>query len=160
MSDVISEDSIMNIVRSDNVKIIIVGALVDLSMKNGWVKKNEFIPIDFTQARPIMDMVDRYGKDRFRFDSKLIDANNNVREITLRGNIETTDNSGERSRGDLVIPGITEVEAEIDGLGLTAFNVRLVTHVTIGCQVIGDNYANGDFLKKNVTDYSPEDRYR
>lgn len=158
MDKVISDTYIINNLRNHKVKLIIVGALIDLKMQNGWVKQDEFVSIEFGEATEAMNNIIGYGENSFEFNSKLIDANNDVREVTICGranNFETN-----YSSPDIKLPNITDIGASVSGHGLTCFNVRLVTHVSIGCQVIGMDYANGDFLRKNVSDYSPVNQYR
>lgn len=158
MDEVISDTYLINNLRNHKVKLIIVGALIDLKMQNGWVKQDEFVPIDFNEATKTMESVLGYGEDVFEFTSKLIDANNEVRAVTICG--KANNFSTNYSSPDIKLPNVTDIVASVSGSGLTCFNVRLVTHVSIGCQVIGMNYANGDFLKRNVSDYSSENNYR
>lgn len=158
MSDVISESSIISSLRDHNVKLIIVGALIDLKMQNGWVKQDEFVSIEYNESVSVLESLRCCGDNDFEFTSKLVDANNDVREVTVRGRANSY--AANYGSPDIKLPNITDISASVSGCGLTCSNVRLVTHVSIGCQVIGVDYANGDFLKKNVRDFSMPNMYR
>lgn len=151
MDNVITFNSAMSRVSTNGFKLIIVGVLVDLHMKNGWDKRNEFVPINYDQAQEFMQMLEKKRGGEFRFESKLIDANNQVKKVEINVYALYYGNSG-ISKDSTQLPDQLEIRCGIEDGSIGCSNARFMCHLSAGCQVLGNDYANGDFLIKNVMD--------
>lgn len=137
------------------IKLVATGLLVDLELHNGWVKRDQFVPIPIEIGKKLFEEDDRFHftKERHLMESmrlQFVGPTNNV--ITIKCRLESTVKVPGFAEKSITIPSDMTVEvSEISDHDMLVNNPRLCLAVCAAEVIIGnDGYINGDLMRRNV----------